>query len=785
MKFFLTLAILFLIICASASAGVVTGTIYDSDMKTPVPYASIRVDGTNRSMMANAAGEYRLYIKDGEYNLKFTRVGYYDYPTTVKVVDSVSHDIYMRPSMIIVKSIKAYDRALDPGQKIIVEAIKRKDDILSKLKQYSFDSYSRFVLSKIEKVKEGTTKDSTEIMMIAESQTSGFWEYPDKYKEIINSRKQTANIDPENNLVAIGEILNFNLNRIELDDYSVVSPTAKDALDYYNYYLLDTIYIEGNPAFHLEFEPKNQSAPLFAGYIDIADSTYDVVGVSVTFNEALDFPFIEEIWFTQRYSEFNDLYWMPIEEHIYADLDIPFIGFPDMHLKFTASIYDYKFDISHPKGTFDEFILEVAETADDVDSVDWYSAPTIPLAEEEVKAYEKIDSTENAPKPFYTYILRGLGALLYISSAQYDLFHYNRVEGAYAGIGIKTDDLIDNLSIHARTGYAFGIKRWAHKLGVEYTLSNQPQLNIGLEYHDQVTHKPTIFADEDYNPSFWALMSDIDPFEYYLEKGFTGYVSIAPSRLFEFEIRYNDFKQYSTGVNSHYSLFGDEPAQDNSLIVDGHLRSIGGGLVLDSRPMINNKGEVSRISRLPYIIAKAGMEYSSPDLFDSDFDFRRYYINLNPNYRFLGLGVSELYLYGGMSDNLLPPQKQSTVDYVGEIFPEDISFKTLGRNNFSGNHVFTAYLQHDFGRLLFLKLGLKKLPLSLGVHGGMFMTDWKHPVYKGDYGSILQAKKAFGEAGFSIGRIPPFSMKLYFTWQLSKYRDADIEKFSFDLNLEF
>ncbi len=781
---FLNKIFLIIILAAGTAFGAtVTGTVYNAQTGDPVGFASIQALGTGRTMIANETGQYRLRLNEGHYRLKYSCIGYLSDEQEVDLKDSLTLDIRLVPSAIVIKGIKVYDRALDPGQKIIVEAIKRKDDILSHIKTYSFDSYSRISITRPDKEAE----DSSKIFLIAESQTSGYWQYPDKYKEIINSRRQTANIPPEGNLVAIGEIINFNLNRIDLGRHSVVSPTAKDALDYYNYYLMDTIHIDNKRVFHLEFEPKSQSVPLFAGTLDIADSTYDVVGVSVTFNEALEFPMVKDARFSQRFAEFEGEYWMPIEEQISAKIDIPVPGIPTLTLDFVASIYDYRFNIEHPNGTFDEYVLEVAETADDVDSTAWFAAPTIPLTPKEDEAYIRIDSTVHAPKPFYSYLLRGLGLALVISMTQYDFVHYNRVEGTYTGLGVDVSTLDHALRVYAKAGYGYRNKRWRHNYGFDYEVSRKKHVKIGFEYHDEIAHRPTIFTKPDFDPAFFAFLADMDPFDYYLEKGFKARFGFRPIRHLEFAATYMDFKQYTVVKNEDYSLFEDT-ARFNPPIADGHLRSIGAELVWDSRNLILNKGVEFPESQLPYVIIKTGVEYASPDFIDNDFNFRRYFASLNPHYRFLGLGASEMLLYGGMSDDKLTPQNLFTVDFAGELMPENLSFKTLGRNSFSGNQVFSAYMIHDFGRLLFLKSGLpgiKDLPLSLSVHGGAFWSDLKGDNYQATIENARLARTAFSELGFSVGRIPPLSFKLYFTWQLSGYTSDDIEKFSFDFGFGF
>ena len=258
---------------------VLEGIVFDFDSHKPVPLATVRVEGTGRSTLANEDGRFRLILGAGERQLKFSHIAYYSEKRLVSAADTLTDlDVYLHPSAVEIEGISVYTRAYDPGQRIIIEAIRRKEDILKRIHDYRYDAYTKVFVT------DETNPDSSEIMLVAESQTTAYWEQPDKYKEVITSRRQTANIPAEGNLVTVGEILNFNKNRIDIGRYSIVTPTAEDALDHYHYYLLDTIYVDSQVVFKLEIEPINPDDPLFVGFIHIADSTYDVMEVDVGFS---------------------------------------------------------------------------------------------------------------------------------------------------------------------------------------------------------------------------------------------------------------------------------------------------------------------------------------------------------------------------------------------------------------------------------------------------------------------------------------------------------------------
>jgi hypothetical protein len=769
---FLITLIIILLHCPYAIASVVTGTVYDVQSGAPVSSVTIRVEGTGQSMMTNATGQYRLKLQKGAFTLKFSHIAYYTDSTVVQSGDSAMvRDINLRPSVQLLKGIKVYTRAYDPAQKIILEAIARKDSILAKMKSISFEVYTRLVARNRKKA------DSVNIMFITETQSISYYQWPDKLKEVIISRRQSANWQPEMNTIVMGWFIDLNENRIDFGRTSVVSPTARDALDYYNYYLLDTVYIDNRPIFRLEIEPKTESTPLFVGTIDIADSSFAVAGIDVGLNKAAEIPFLKNFKYGLQYAGFENARWMPVESHTSADIDIDFPGVPPLSLDIVAAMHDYNFDVSHPGGTFD-YTLEVAEDADKPDTSGWDSRQSIPLTSEETKGYKQIDSLIKSV-PAYKKVILGAMSLTLLATSQYDMFHFNRVEGFYLGLGGKLN-VTPRLGINIKSGWAFSDKYWQNRLGADYTISQSRRLKVGAEYHNEMTRRPTIISRPDGNPTVPALFDKSDPYDYFREEGFSGYLETKViSRRVIFSITGKNFSQHSINNKTDYGLFStDKHHRPNPAIVNGKYRTVTAGLNWETREWIKNKKRDESYPSFPYTKVSLRAELSSPDLMKSDFDFRRYSLWFSRRQRLLGLGVSSLFLYAGSSDGKLPPQRYFTIDCAAGVFYDGLAFKTMGQKNFVGNRTLVAYLEHDFGRFLFLKSGLpliKKIPYTVSVYGGLFWTDFRnHPSQPGDSEALL-ARHSYREIGFSVGNLP-LLLKLYFTWQLSRY---DTNRFSF------
>ncbi len=765
---------------------VIEGTAYDNDTGEAIPSATVQVLGAKKAMPTNADGRYRLVLEKGDYDIKVSHVGHYSEKFTASLTDSsLTIDVRLTPLVIYMGERKVYTRAYDPAQKIIAAAIARKKDILSRFHDYSYDSYAKFVLS------DPAKADSENIFIIIESQTTSYWERPDKYKEVITARQQSANIPSNADVImVVGEMLNFNKNRIELDDYSVVSPTATDAMDHYNYYLLDTVYYDERAVFVLEMEPKNEYEPLLAGEIHIIDSTFEVVRVDGSFSKGLNFPFIKNARYYQHLAPIEGGYWLPVQIGFSGQIDfnMPLPGVPSvLDFEQVASIYSYQIETGHPKGTFDEYEIVINDDADDIDSAAWAARQTIPLTDDEQHGYKRLDSLENLPKPIGKKVARGfLAAALLFALGDYDLFHYNRVEGLYLGPKFELDRLNHNARLQLKTGYAFKDKRWQYRYGISYRLHRRQKLWLVVTVKDEIVHRATIISKPSFNPTFNALLFKTDPFDYYREKGYEVLASVKPVNHTRLQVGYRDFRQLIKSKQTGYGIFRRRiDPRENPAIVEGKMRTVTASLSYDSRKLIKSKGRdfISFYNR--YTRAKAGIEYASPDIIDNDFHFRRYYLEMRGRYRIPELGIMSLFGYLGSSDWEMPQQRLFVADYNDPYMFKKLSFSTFGENNFGGDRIALIYACHDFGKYMSRNSGvelLKKIPFGFAVYGGAFWSEFKNsPV---DI-SLRTAPTAYTEIGFGLTNLTPFMMPFnlsaYFTWQLSAY---DTEPFAFSIGFD-
>ncbi len=722
-------------------------------------------------MLTNSEGIYRLRLDSGNAEVRFSHIGYYSETIRTDRCDSmVTVDIALRPALIELPPMRVYEENYNPAEEIIIEAIRRKQEILNRLHSYSFDAYTRLT------VVDTAKPDSQSVILIGESQIKGRWEHPAKYSETITARKQTANIEAGQLIIGLGGILDFNQNRLDLGSHSLVSPTATDALDYYEYYILDTLSVDGRLVFRLELQPKNEIDPLFKGHVDIVDSTFEVVGVDLTLTPGAEIAYFKNPRYRQVCAEFEGRYWMPVEISFEGLVDFPVPLVPVVAFHYRAALHDYHFELRLPRDAF-LYVLEVAPDVDDVDSAEWDSGQVIPLTDFERRGYEYRDSLAAIPPSLPVRLLRGFGWLASNTMFNYSRFHFNRVEGAYIGYGRRLS-LDDNTYLYGRAGWAFAAEQFQHSITLRRRLDRLRRIDLTLSHYHIIAARPSLTTSAGYNSTPWAFWMKTDQLDYYRAEGFSLGVGGDLVKRLRLDVGYTDAQHYSEHWNEKFSVFNNaDIPRFNPAIADGHLRSLTASLTFDNRELVKIGRLDGPALQYPFTLLELEAEYSSPQVLNSDFDFTRYGLRFTRIQRTLGLGVTSLTAYAGASEGTLPPQRYYTIDFGDEVFGSSLVFKTLNEKGFSGDRAAMLYANHDFGVRIWQRSGIpliKDIPFSLGVHGGVFVTDFDDPsmmpvVPEGRKSYMQTAQRPYREAGFSIGRLPPLSLRLFFTWQLSDY----------------
>src|SRR5574344_605851 len=437
----LFLLLLFMVLPMKAQ---LRGYIIDEATGDSIPYASAIYRGHNVAVASNINGQFTIARHEG-WVLTFSAVGYVSKSITITASTKQNFNVKLKPDTKALKEVvvktkrRRYCRKNNPAvelMKKVVEAKKRTD--LDNRDYYQYNKYQKLTLAlnditpeKLEDPKmkkKPWLKDQVEkceyngklILPISVDETVTqkiYRKHPHSEKNIVKGQNSTG----VNNLFQTGDILNTVLkdvfsdvniydDQIRLLQYPFTSPIGKDAVAFYRFYIMDTLYVERDKCIHLHFLPNNQQDFGFRGDIYIlADSSYQVKRCELTIPKKSDVNFVENMKIVQEFTQLPDSTWVLSVDDMLAEIKLAsFIK--EAAVIRTTRLTDYAFD-PLPKQLFKGKAKDVKE-ADAMmrDEAFWNKYRQVSLT----KSESKMDAFVNnlAQIKGFKYIIFGLKALI-------------------------------------------------------------------------------------------------------------------------------------------------------------------------------------------------------------------------------------------------------------------------------------------------------------------------------------------------------------------------------------
>ena len=756
----LLLSLLTLPVAASAfpSTASLTGTVRDASTGEALAAANIRVIGTSRGTITNAAGEYSISLPTGEYRIFFTMLGYAPDTVSFRLDGEMRYDERMRASDIVLPEIVVTSE--DPALGIIRRAIANKQRWIDRLRSYEMQAFTRQTIYR-----------DTAVAAINESYTKGYWQKGDTLREIVTQRRQTANVQPAFNFASVGRILNFAEDRISFVGYTFVGPTALDALEYYDYRLLRTRSAGGNDVYDIRMIPRTLTVPLFEGTVNIAGGSYALVGVDVEPNAAFQIPFTKQVSlrYRQEFGLYESSYWMPADIRIKAAFTVSVLGFsiPRVVLTQTSVISDYSINTSIPDSIFRRPRLVVDSSASRLDSSYWAANIMLPLDSLEQAAYRTLDSTQSLEvqfRPGGAAMTLGGGTGVAGTFLSYADLAFNRVEGFHAGVSAQFDSVTDNLSLSGGLAYGFSDRHGTYNLGVTVYPGSRRVFGIGAAAYRTVDHVPDRGYFDSFTNSLSSLFDKQDYRDYFGAEGGRIFLLFRPSANFHSSLTYTLEDETPLAQRTNFSLFFPSSSyRVNPPAASGRLSGLRLDFHIGPEPV-------------PFdFILQNGLdveiEHSSPVFTGGDFDFTRLGGVLSLSVPTFGQSYMlkpgfRIRASAGGSTGNLPPQRLFSVESALDGFALFGVMRGARPREFTGTGYAALSVEHNFRNIPLLALGIPFLyrsNLELIVYGGAARA------WTGNTPSSPVQKGTYSETGFSVSRI--FDLfRADFTWRLSAPR---------------
>lgn len=690
------------------------GTIYEAETGETLPAANISIENTYRGTISNRNGNYSLSIPDSLLPAAVT-IRYIGYESMRRVIDANSserQDFRLRPSVTQMEELVVTDE--DPALRIMREVIRRKQQWRQKLLTYKAEAYTRQTLA-----------NDTSIVMITESVSTAFWDKEEGHREVLKSRKQTANIESADNFAGVSYLPNFYDDNVEIAGFDVVGVTHPDALKFYDFRLREQTSMDEQTVYEIEVIPARKLQPLFTGTIYVLDEVYALLEVSLKPNEVVDFPQpIQEFnsYYEQQFNNYGQDFWLPVDMRIDGDIKIKMVGleFPRIRFRQLSRITDYEVNVALPDSLYqDDDLFAVDSTTINSDSLFIRNLDTVPLSDEEQEAYATLDSTatlEKAFRPtgFFSRFIdeenngsgSGSGFLGNLPGSLSPVVRYNRVDELYAGLNYSLDP-IQKLELRTSGGYSTGYDTWSYWAGFTYDLyRGRFSQEAGFDYKARTALR---YPSKIYTPAMTLpgnLLGYTNYFDYYRNEGYRAFTRLRyrPADL-SATVGFNSEEHSSLSTNTAYDIPGrDRMPLPNPPVAEGRLHSL--DVTLGYNLEESYSLGITGLKRIGLYIEH------SDDRIGSDFNFTRYTTAADWSFstfykrRFLP-NTLELKVSAGTFSGTQPPQRFGTVDGSPGIFNFFGGLKTLRWRPYEGEQYASLVMEHNFRTVPFEFLGLR------------------------------------------------------------------------------
>lgn len=371
--------ILFLLVLSQvAGAQTITGVVVEEATGDTIPFPSVQYKKERIANSGNAYGHFSVKRLNGE-KLTFSAVGYQELtiligpntPSEMRI--TLKTDTKQLKGVTVKSKRSKYSRKNNPAvelMKRVIAAKKRTD--LANHDYYQFNKYQKITLAindikpselENEKLKNKkwllnqieTCPYNNKLILplsVDETVTRNLYRKNPKTEKSIIMGQNSSGV---NDLIETGDILNNVLkdvftdvdlydDQIRLLQYPFTSPIGKDAIAFYRYYIVDTVYVDRDKCFHLQFLPNNQQDFGFRGELWIlADSTLHVKRCNLMLPKKSDVNFVDNLQIIQEYTRLPEGEWTLTTDDMFVEMSIAKFLSKAIVIR-TTRMSDYAFD---------------------------------------------------------------------------------------------------------------------------------------------------------------------------------------------------------------------------------------------------------------------------------------------------------------------------------------------------------------------------------------------------------------------------------------------------------
>lgn len=452
----------------------VRGRVTD-EQGEPVPFAAVFFENTTNGITADMDGVYSLEMRDLSVTRLVCQILGYD--TVVKEItpgkfSTVDFVLHLTDNELAGAHVKADNKragALLAG----INANRARNDP---------DSHEKYIVRVYNKLEVDLTHPEEQLRWnfigkkmdflfdyTDTSSVSGVPYLPVLLSETVSEHHHTSNpdettekieannvsgVNPDNNLVSqfTGSMhmkLNFYQDFVNVFGLECPSPIQQNALLYYNYYIIDSLQVDGRKTLLVRYHPKKFiSTPTFDGEMRIDAEDFALRSIHANMRNMVNVNWMRDFVADAEYQRLPSSGWFYKSDGFYVDLSLAerdssrvfsFIG------KRETSYGEPDLE-STPDVSFTDARVQVAKDAGHKDADYWEAERPEPLTEKEKGVYEMVDRVKEQRTYKVLYSVVKTLSLGYYESGNfavgpfYKMASFNHIEGFRPQVGIRTSN---------------------------------------------------------------------------------------------------------------------------------------------------------------------------------------------------------------------------------------------------------------------------------------------------------------------------------------------------------
>ncbi len=451
----------------------VRGRVVDVDSGKPLQFVSVVFPGTTIGITTDEEGVYALETRDSVSEVSASMVGYATQNLPV-VRHEFNHVDFELKSVEFGIDNVVVTPGKNPAHPILRGVIRnKKRNNQAEYDRYRCATYTKMELDLANIKKEFRSKrlqrnfgfvfnyiDTSTLTgqpylpaMISETVADYYHSRePAVSREVIRASRVSGVEDSFSIAQFTGNLqndINFYDNFIELFEVRFASPLADGGLAFYNYFLVDSMQLDGRKTYKIRFHPKRLTSPVLDGEVNIDSATYALASASVRMPKGVNVNWIKHLRIDNSNHMINDTTWFRKRDHLSAEFSIvrrdsskilSFIGTREV-------VYsDVELGAEMPREVIrmdNDVVVDNEEISHKGESF-WEKHRPYKLSEKERNIYSMVDSVQQVPlyRNIYTIINTLIGGYWnrkYIGwGPYYKLGSFNKLEGFRMQLGART-----------------------------------------------------------------------------------------------------------------------------------------------------------------------------------------------------------------------------------------------------------------------------------------------------------------------------------------------------------